>query len=160
MKLDTIFLFSLMVFFNFIFIFISSKDFYSKLLSYKNKFNSNQIFSKSTNTTNNLNIGNTVKQTFSNFYDGYYTFFRFINIFLLYATALQLISNAYYYSYVTLSYGYSIHLFNISYIYNQLILLLFFFTLIIFKTLLKQGSVKNFEYYIGLLFFFFAYIFI
>lgn len=156
MKLDTIFLFSLMVFFNFIFIFISSKDFYSKLLSYKNKFNSNQIFSKSTNTTNNLNIGNTVKQTFSNFYDGYYTFFRFINIFLLYATALQLISNAYYYSYVTLSYGYSIHLFNISYIYNQLILLLFFFTLIIFKTLLKQGSVKNFEYYIGLLFFFFC----
>lgn len=156
MKLETIVLFSFMVLVNFIFIFISSKDFYSKLLSYKNKFNSNQIFSKGANTLNNSNVSNTVKQTFSNFYDGYYTFFRFINIFLLYAVSLQLISNAYYYSYVTLSYGYSVHLFNISYIYNQLILLLFFFTLIIFKTLLRQGSVKNFEYYIGLLFFFFC----
>lgn len=163
MKLETVFLFSFTVLINFIFIFISSKDFYSKLMSYKNKFSAGKIinnakilFNKNIRLDDTIKNKDSVKQTFNNFYDSYYVFFRFINIFLLYITVLQMISNSYYYSYTTLNYGYSLHLFNISYVYNQLILILFFFTLIIFKTLLKQGTVKNFEYYIGLLFFFFC----
>lgn len=163
MKMETVFLFSCTVLINFVFIFISSKDFYSKLFSYKNKFSTNKIldstktlFSKNGVNQKDLNDNSFVKQTFNNFYDSYYVFFRFINIFLLYVTVLQIISNSYYYSYTTLTYGYSLHFFNISYIYNQIILLLFFITLVIFKTLLKQGSIKNFEYYIGLLFFFFC----
>lgn len=156
MRFETVFLFSFVVLVNFVFIFISSKDFYSKLLSYKNKFNTKNLFSTIPTLTKNLKDNDNVKQTFNNFYDSYYVFFRFTNIFLLYVISLQLVSNSYYYSYITLNYGYSLHLFNISYVYNQLILLLFIFTLLIFKVLLKQGSIKNFEYYIGLLFFFFC----
>lgn len=156
MRFETVFLFSFVVLVNFVFIFISSKDFYSKLLSYKNKFNTKNLFSTIPTLTKNSKDKDNVKQTFNNFYDSYYVFFRFTNVFLLYVISLQLVSNSYYYSYITLNYGYSLHLFNISYIYNQLILLLFIFTLLIFKVLLKQGSVKNFEYYIGLLFFFFC----
>jgi hypothetical protein len=163
MKMETVFLFSYTVLINFIFIFISSKDFYSKLLSYKNKFTTTKFikttkgyFSKDGILQDDIKNKDYVKQTFTNFYDSYYVFFRFINIFLLYVILLQVFSNSYYYNYVTLNYGYSLHFFNISYVYNQLILLLFLITLLIFKTLLKQGSVKNFEYYIGLLFFFFC----
>ena len=156
MRFETVFLFSFVVLVNFVFIFISSKDFYSKLLSYKNKFNTKNLFSTIPTLTKNSKDKDNVKQTFNNFYDSYYVFFRFTNVFLLYVISLQLVSNSYYYSYITLNYGYSLHLFNISYVYNQLILLLFIFTLLIFKVLLKQGSVKNFEYYIGLLFFFFC----
>ena len=85
MKAETISLFSVTIMLNFVFIFFSSKDFYSKMFAYKNKFNANKLvnnfvnFVKGVDKSNITSLSDTVKQTYFTFYDNYSVFFKFIN---------------------------------------------------------------------------------
>ncbi len=90
MKAEIISLFALSVLVNFIFIFLSSKDFYSKLFSYRNKFSTNKLIDSATtfitklsNNANKKTFKNNVKQVYNNFYDNYSYFYKFIKFFLI-----------------------------------------------------------------------------
>lgn len=170
MKAETLFTFCFTVLLNFFFIFFSSKDFYSKMFSYKNKFSVTSRVNKLQEVINNkildlagvsqtlnftaVQLTVAVKQVYNKFYDSYFNFFFFVNVFLVYIVFLQVSNNTYHFSYILLNYGYSLHFFSISFVYNQIILLLFIYSLKILKSTLKQGNLKNIEYFIGVLFFF------
>lgn len=170
MKAESLLLFCCTALLNFIFMFFSSKDFYSKMFSYKNKLSVESYVNKLQDVIGNKVLSLTVigysisptiikvvdvaKQTYKKFFGGYYNFFLFVNIFLIYVVYLHVFNNSYHFSYILLNYGYSLHFFSLSFVYNQIILLLFIYTLKIFKSILNQGNLKNIEYYVGVLFFF------